>query len=137
MEDIHKVCTKSIRSRIFDLTDAVAEKDRIKAFKILEDMVILKEPMPKILFMITRQLRHVLEMKLLLKEGLSLNDAASKLGVTPFIAGKISKQAREFELETLERSMEDSLELDLAVKTGKISDRLAVEMLIVSFSGGK
>jgi hypothetical protein len=40
-------------------------------------------------------------------------------------------------LETLEKSLRESLELDLAVKTGKISDRLAVEMLIVSFSGGR
>jgi DNA polymerase-3 subunit delta len=67
--DVRKVCTKSIKSRIFDLTDAVAEKNRTKAFKILEDMVILKEPMPRILFMITRQLRHVLEMKLLIMLG--------------------------------------------------------------------
>lgn len=135
--DVRKVCTKSIKSRIFDLTDAVAEKNRTKAFKILEDMVILKEPMPRILFMITRQLRHVLEMKLLINDGASVNEAASKLGVTPYIAGKISKQSREFDLETLEKSLRESLELDLAVKTGKISDRLAVEMLIVSFSGGR
>jgi len=136
IEDVEKVCTKSIKSRIFDLTDAIAEKNRTKAFKILEDMVVLKEPMPRILFMITRQLRHVLEMKLLIKEGVGLNEAAAKLGMPPFIAGKVARQAREFDVRTLEKTFEESLELDVAVKTGKISDRLAVEMLIVSFSGG-
>lgn len=137
LQDVRKVCTRSIKSRIFDLTDAVAEKNRTRAFKILEDMVVLKEPMQRILFMITRQLRHVLEMKLLINDGATVNEAASKLGVTPYIAGKISKQSREFDMETLEKSLEESLELDLAVKTGKISDRLAVEMLIVTFSGGR
>ncbi len=134
VEDIEKVCTKSIKSRIFDLTDAIAEKNGTKAFAILEDMVVLKEPMPKILFMITRQLRHLLEMKLFIKEGMGLNEVSSKMGLTPYIAGKISRQAKNFEIEMLGKTLEESLELDIAVKTGKMSDKLAVEMLIVKFS---
>lgn len=134
MKDVEKVCTKSVKSRIFDLTDAIAEKNRTKAFRILEDMVVLKEPMPKILFMITRQLRQVLEMRLFLNEGMGLNEAASKMGLTPYIAGKISRQAKEFDVDVLKKTFEESLELDVAVKTGKISDRMAVEMLIVRFS---
>jgi DNA polymerase-3 subunit delta len=134
MKDIEKVCSKSIKSRIFDLTDAIAEKNRTKAYKILEDMVVLKEPMPRILFMITRQLRQVLEMRLFLNEGMGLNEAAAKMGLTPYIAGKIARQAREFHADDLKKTFEESLELDVAVKTGRISDRMAVEMLIVRFS---
>lgn len=133
-EDIEKVCIKSIKSRIFDLTDAIAAKDRTKAFAILEEMVVLKEPMPKILYMIARQFSQLLSMKLLSHSGIDINDAAAKIGVTPYIAGKIMRQSRQFDLNVLKRVVEESLELDVAVKTGRINDRVAVEMLLAGIN---
>ncbi|MCX8131748.1 MAG: DNA polymerase III subunit delta [Clostridia bacterium] len=133
-DDIEKICTKSIKGRIFDLTDAIAEKNTAKALKLLNDMIILKEPIPKILFMITRQLRQVLEMKLLNNEGLNSGQAATKMGITPYAAGKISKQTRVFDVENLKGAIEESLDMDLAIKTGKIDERMAVELLISKLS---
>ncbi|RCX16633.1 DNA polymerase III delta subunit [Anaerobacterium chartisolvens] len=133
-EDISRVCTPSIKSRVFDLTDAIAEKNAGRAFKLLNDMAALKEPMPKILFMIARQFRQVLELKLLTEEGLDLGQAASKMGITPYAAGKLIKQARHFTQETLKQAMEESLKMDVAIKTGKIKDRIAAEMLIARFA---
>jgi len=133
-KDIEEVCTRSIKGRIFDLTDAIAGKDGSRAIKLLDDMVILKEPIPKILYMITRQFRQILEMKLLMEKGLSVNEAASQMGITPYAAGKVLKQSKSFTVDTLKRAIEQSLELDIAVKTGMINDRIAVELLISEFS---
>jgi DNA polymerase-3 subunit delta len=130
MSDIDKVCTKSVKSRIFDLTDAVAEKNIDKALKLLNDMIIIREPLPKILFMITRQLRHVLEMKLLCKEGMSVKDASAKIGITPYAGGKVSSQAKSFSTQKLKEGIKEAFELDLAIKTGRINDRVAAELLI-------
>ncbi len=133
-EDIEKVCTKSIKSRVFDLTDAISEKNSSKALKLLNDMVILKEPVPKILFMIARQFRQILQVKLLHAEGSNNGEIASKLGLTPFIAGKILKQAGSFSVERLKKAMEECLEFDIAVKTGKLEDMTAAQLLIIEFS---
>lgn len=132
--DIENVCSKSIKSRIFDLTDAIAENNCTRALKLLDDIIILKEPIPKILFMITRQFRHILELKLFKNEGLSPNEAASKIGLSPYAAGKIAKQANSFTIDKLKGAIEESLELDAAIKTGKISDRTAAELLITEFT---
>ncbi|MCX7921923.1 MAG: DNA polymerase III subunit delta [Clostridia bacterium] len=132
--DIEKVCTKSVKSRIFDLTDAVAEKNASKALILLNDMIILKEPMPKILFMLARQFRQVLEMKLLGEDGLNSGEAASKMGITPYAAGKILKQAKSFTVDMLKEAVEACLEFDVAIKTGKMNDRIAAELLIARFS---
>lgn len=132
--EVDRVCTKSIKSRVFDLTDAIAEKNSKKALKLLNDMVILKEPIPKIMFMIARQFRQILQVKLLHEEGASTGEIASKLGIIPFIAGKVLKQADSFSTDKLKRAIEASLEMDLAVKTGKLNDRIAAELLIVEFS---
>lgn len=133
-EDVEAVCTKSIKSRIFDLTDAISEKNGTKALKVVNDMTILKEPMPKILFMITRQFRQILQIKLLSNEGISTNEAAGKIGVTPYGAGKLLKQSKGFSVEDLKKALESSLEMDIAVKTGKLDDRMAVDLLIMEFA---
>lgn len=133
-EDIEKVCTKSVKGRIFDLTDAIAEKNTVRALKLLNDMIILKEPLPKILFMIARHFRHILEMKLLTARGMSLNEAASRIGISPYAAGKIQKQAGSFPVDVLQKALEESLKLDSAIKTGRINDRIAAELLITEFS---
>jgi len=132
--DIERVCVKSVKSRIFDLTDAIAEKNGIRALEILNDMIALKEPIPRILFMIAKQFRQILQMKLLAAEGTSAGEAASKMGITPYAAGKLLKHARSFTLDELKKAMEECLALDEAVKTGKMNDRTAVELLITGFA---
>lgn len=133
-EDLEEVCTKSVKGRIFDLTDAIAERNAIKALKLLDSMVILREPIQKILFMIAKQFRNVLDMKLLTNEGLSPNEAASKMALSPYAVAKVVKQANGFTVKRLKEAIKQILEFDVAIKTGKINDRMAVELLIAEFS---
>ena len=134
IKDVEKVCTKSIKSKVFDLTDAISEKNSTRALKLLNYMVVLKEPIPKILFLIARQFRQILQVKLLQAEGKNTGEIASKLGLMPFIAGKLLKQASGFKVEGLKEAMEICLEYDIAVKTGRLEDRTAAELLIIEFS---
>ncbi|HHW49578.1 MAG TPA: DNA polymerase III subunit delta [Clostridiaceae bacterium] len=133
--DIEAVCSRSIKSRIFDLTDAMAEKNCGKALRALNDMIIMKEPLPLILFMITRQFRQILEMKLHISEGLNLMEAASKMGISnPYVAKKIEKQIKRFSIEELKRAINRCMETDVAIKNGLMNDRIALELLIAEFS---
>lgn len=134
MADIRKVCTRSVKSRVFDLTDAIAARQSAKALMFLNDMAVLKEPMQKIMFMIARQFRQLLHVKLLLGEGAAQPEITSKLKLNPYISGKIIRQAQSFSLEKLEAAISKGLELDLAVKTGEIGDRTAIELLITSLT---
>ena len=127
ISDIDKVCTKSIKSRIFDLLDAVAEKRISVALKLLNDMIILKEPLPKILFMIARQLRLILQMKVLCNEGLGKNEACAKLKMTPYVETKYIIRQKFF-YKKIKDAIKEAMELDLAIKTGKINDRIAAEI---------
>jgi len=132
--DIESVCSRSIKGRIFDLTDAIAERNCAKALKVLNDMIILKEPLPLILFMITKQFRQILEMKLLVSEGMSSKEAASKMGLSPYVAGKVMKQIKGFSTDELKRAINQCMEMDVAIKNGRINDRIATELLIAEFS---
>jgi len=132
VSDIESICNKSIKSRIFDLTDAISEGNISKALILLNDMAALKEPMQKVLFMIIRQIRMVYRIKLLKQKGVREDAIAKQMGLTPFIASKVMNISRNMKIEVLEKAMYYSLELDESIKTGKISDRIAIELLIAS-----
>ena len=55
---------------------------------------------------------------------------ASKLKVPPFVAGKLSSQAAAFTKEQLISYVQTCVDAEEAVKTGRMGDRLAVELLI-------
>ncbi len=133
-DDVAKVCTKSVKSRIFDLTDAIAAKRISTALSIVGDMAVLREPMPKVLFMISRQFRQLIQAKLLLGDGAGKGEIASYFKVPPFIADKLIKQAQSFDMESLESAAARGLELDVAVKTGNLEDRTAVELMITGIA---
>jgi len=133
-EDVAKVCTRSIKSRVFDLTDALAAKRSRTALAILNDMVALREPMPRITFMIARQFRQLIQTKLMVRDGAGRSEIASFLKVPPFIAEKVMRQAASFDMSSLEKAVATGLELDVAVKSGRLKDRAAVELLITSLS---
>jgi len=132
--DVAKVCTKSVKSRVFDLTDAIGAKQTAKALSLLNDMDVLKEPMPKIMYMIARQFRQLVQVKLLMGDGANQAKIASHFKVPPFIAGKLMEQAKRFSMDKLEQAIATGLELDLAVKTGQMRDKAAIELMITSLS---
>ncbi len=134
VDDIVKVCTRSVKSRIFDLTDAIARMQTDKALAILDDMLVLKEPIPKIIFLIAKQLRQMLQINLMLKEGATKDSIISALKLNRYFAGKTISQAQMFPVKKLEKAIETGLTLDLAIKTGRLKDRAAVELMITQMS---
>lgn len=130
MKDIKDVCSVSVKSRIFDLTDAIVEKDVVASFGYLDDMLSLREPIPMIIFMIARQFRQILQTKMLIEDGANSRQIASTLKVTPYIARKIQERSEGFNLEKLKNNMESIFECDLSIKTGKMKDRTAIDLLI-------
>jgi DNA polymerase-3 subunit delta len=132
--DVEAVCTKTVKGRVFDITDAIAENNCTKAFKLLNDMLTLREPAQKIYFMIARQLRQVFQAKLLSGRGMGTDEVAKEMGLHPFIAGKVLKQASRFTLAKLKEIIKAAHEMDVAVKTGKMGELTAIEILIIRMS---
>jgi len=134
LEDVREVCSASVKSRIFDLTDAIVEKDVTSSIKYLNDMINLKEPIPLIMYMIARQFRQMLQVKILSEEGADIKKIASSLKVTPYIAGKIQMRAKGFSLRQINQALKDIFEYDTAIKTGKMKDRTAVDLLVAKLA---
>lgn len=133
-EDVDEVCVTQISNHIFAMVDAVADKDQKKALSLYYELLALKEPAMRILFLMIRQYRILFHVKALAKQGYGRKEIASKEGLHPFVAGKYMDQAKRFQMRELRAVMEEGAQIEQDVKTGALTDTLAVELFIVKYS---
>ncbi len=131
-DDIDQVCTTRISSHIFDMISAIGDKQTKKALTLYYDLLALKEPPMRILFLIARQCNTLLQAKELKKKGYDNKAIGVKTGLPGFVAGKYVSQAAKFKEMELKRAVEQCVEAEEAVKTGRMKDILSVELLIMS-----
>lgn len=129
-EDVEAVCTVRVSNRIFEMVSAIVSQQTRRAMELYEDLLTLKEPPMRILFLIARQFNQLLQVKELTEKGLERKTIASRLKLQPFVVGKVIPQARQFSRDQILSYVNLCVEAEEAVKTGRLSDRLAVELLI-------
>lgn len=135
--DIDAICTTQIENHIFDMVDAVANKEQKKALDYYYDLLALKEPPMRILYLLTRQFRILMEVKDMEGLGFGQKDIASKVGIMPFLVGKYRAQAKAFSKKELREIVEAGVEAEEMVKTGRMGDALSVELFLVQYSRKK
>ena len=129
-EDVEAICTARVTNKIFEMVAAIVTRKTRKAMELYEDLLTLREPPMKILFLIARQFNQILQVKELMAQGMDRGSIASKLKLQPFVVGKVMPQARSFTRDQILSCVNLCVEAEEAVKTGRLGDRLAVELLI-------
>lgn len=134
-EDVQAICTVHVTSKIFDMISAIANRQTRKAMDLYEDLLTLKEPPMRILFLIARQFNQILQVKEMMAKGADRGTIASRLKMQPFVVGKTMPQAKQFSREQILSYVTLCVEAEEAVKSGRLQDRLAVELLITKDYG--
>lgn len=132
--DVDAVCSVFVENKIFDMIRAIAEKNQHKALDLYDDLVTLKEAPMRILYLIIKQFDALHEIKDLVVKGYPASAIAERTGVRDFIVKRNMALARHFELSALRQAVEDGIDLEESVKTGRMTDRLAVEWMIQKYS---
>lgn len=130
-EDIQMISSGLTISKIFDMIDAVAAKEKERALALYDDLLANKEAPMSILYLFSRHINILLQMKECFNEGLNRNELAKKCGVPPFTVAKYSKQAGLFKRKELLKMLENRTEYEEKFKTGKISEQLSVELFLI------
>ena len=133
-DDVDAVCSVFVENKVFDMIRAISEKNQRQALKLYDDLVTLKEAPMRILYLLIKQFNTLYEIRDLAVKGYPAGAIAEKTGIRDFIVKKNISMGRNFELSALRRAVEDGTELEEAVKTGRITDRLAVEWMIQKYS---
>ena len=133
-EDIDAVCVTQITNHIFEMVDAVAAGNQQKALDLYYELLALKEPPMRILYLITRQFNLLMQVKELSEEGYSAKTISERLKMAGFIVRNCLRQAEYFSLKTLKEALQDCVRMEEAVKTGRMNDVMSVELLLVKYS---
>ena len=134
VQDVEEICTTQITNQIFDMVEAVAAKQQKKALDYYYDLLALKEPPMRILYLLARQFKLLMEVKDLAEKRYDKSQIAKTVGLHPFVAGKYMQQSRTFSKQELRRILEDALDTEELVKTGRLNDVMSVELFIVKYS---
>lgn len=132
--DVEAICTEQISNQIFEMINAIGRRDKKRALALYYDLLALKEAPMRILYLINRQFRILLDLKSMRKAGLDAKSMASKAGIPPFAVSRNLEQAARFSQEELLQALNDGAQLETDSKTGKMTDQIAVELLIVKYS---
>lgn len=132
--DIDAVCTRRLGNHIFDMVGAIADKQQKKALELYYELLAQKEPPMRIMFLIARQFNLLFQVKELRGKGYSNKTIGEKVGLPGFVAGKYVTQASRFKTEEIRDAVENCVETEEAVKTGRMNETMGVEMLIIKYS---
>lgn len=133
-EDIQAICSTQISNRIFDMIRAVTERRQKEALQLYYDLLALKEPPMRILYLMARQFNQLLLVKTMLEEGMDQKTIAARAGLAPFVVRNLLPLARRFSVRELEEILETFTGAETDVKTGKLNDELSVELMLIRCS---
>lgn len=128
--DVKEVTSKVINTNIFDLINAIVEKDIDKALFVYDDLVLVNEEEIKLIVTLANQFRLIYQVKSMFKSGYSEIDISKSLGVHPYRI-KLANGVRVSMDEVLKILRKLAL-LDENIKTGKVDKRSAFLEFILS-----
>ncbi len=133
-DDVRQLVSYAQETNIFALVDAIVEGQTEIAQRMLHRLYQEGIAATYILAMITRQFRLIAQAREL-DLGLSRQQIQDKLGLTSnYALDKTLSQAKLYDFEHIKRAYDKLLETDLAIKTGKYNDQLALELLVAELA---
>lgn len=129
-EDVDLLCVNLVEDKIFDMIDAISERKQEKTMQLYDDLLYLQEAPMKILVLITRNFMQLLKIRFALDTGTPESQIAAMFGIRPYFVKKYIAQARAFSIKQLQRCVQLCQDADASIKTGKMRDKLATEMVI-------
>lgn len=119
---------------VFELGEALGQRDPLRALKILHRLLSLGEPPALVVTLLARQLRLLLKVCEAAPHSPSPAELAKKLGVHEFVARRLSHQAAGWSPAQLLEALLRLQEVDAGLKTGTQAPALLLENFLLTLS---
>jgi DNA polymerase III subunit delta len=133
VEDVRALTPTSRQAKVFDLTDALARRERSLALALLHELLAAGESPLGIVALTAYTTRALLQVKALAERGLRAPQIAQTAGMAPYVVEKSLAAARQFSFAQLETAHRRLLEVDTALKNSRMTPELALDLLVVDF----
>lgn len=118
---------------IFELTDALARRDRQRALTLLHEELEKGTAAQQIVGLMAAQTRRLLQVKAMAERGMRSPQIAQAAGIAPFVVEKTLPLARQFSAAQLEAAHRALLDVDVALKNSRMTPELALDLLTLQF----
>jgi len=133
-QDIDAVVTIQTIGKIFQMIDAIGSKQQNKALAMYYDLLSLREKPMSILFLIIRHFNILLQVKDLQGRSYNPTTISEMVGIPPFAASKYLNQSKNFTSKRLKEALEFGVDTEEQIKTGRMIDKIGIELFIITFS---
>ena len=136
-EDIRAICSPTFQNHIFDMIDAIGNKNKKEVLRLYEELLSGKKvPPQKIFSMIIGNFQMMLSLHALLDNGLNPAQAASEIGRPPFVVQKKikNKTLEKFPPEVIEELLNDATSTQYDTRTGKLTEKVALELWMLKYA---
>jgi len=137
LKNINALVKTKDDDNIFNLTDAIGNKNKKLAFQLLAEQLHAGVNMMYIMVMLARQYRLLMEIKdYLLRTG-NENESpytiSNKLKMHPFVVQKLLSQAKLYDMPILRKIYNKILQIDIKSKTTNLNIETLLDMMIASY----
>jgi len=138
--EVEALVTPNADVPIYELTEAWSERDSARALAVSEvlferESKPRRDTAPRLAGALATHLGRLRALKQLAAEGVSSKEAATRLKLNPFYAGKLYRQAEGFSAEELDEAVVRLAALDGALKgQSKLAPDLEVQRTLVSLA---
>ncbi len=119
---------------IFNLVDALGQRDARKASIYLHRLLDVGENPLGVFGMMVRQFRLLIQVQWLRDRNAQQHEIAARLRLHPFVAQKVMAQVVQFTPQQLLQAYRLLLRCDLDMKTGKLDYEAALDLLIAQLT---
>lgn len=130
-EAIRTICVFSLETRVFELVKKIASGKSDEALEIYSRMLQSKESPIGILVLTARQFRVMYQVKYLKAKGQDIKQIAQQVKMPYFALKELLEEVNHYSFNELEALLENCLETDRLLKTGKMDPARSVEILIM------
>lgn len=132
LDEVSNIVSRNVEDNNFKFIEVVMKKDIKEAFKMLDDLMLQKVEPIMLLSMFAKEIRLTLLTKKLCNKRYDKRSIMENLGIKfDFQVDKLINNAYNFKESELEHLLLYLCDMDLKIKSGKISNKLAIEMFIM------
>lgn len=128
VEDVEKICSKTLNAKIFDVLEKIVNKNKEKAILSLNELLAQKEPIIKIYIMLYKQIKQMYMIKIMKEK--REQDIAKKLGIHPFVFKNLSISSEKYTIDELKKIIYEFGEYDEKTKVGEMDFEIGLKKII-------
>ena len=129
---IKKMVSRPLEDDVFELSNALLNKDRKRIMQIYTDLKLLKMEPIYLISLLANQFRLMMQVSILKKNGKKEQDIATTLEVHPYRVKMASKHSSNYPLSEVKKILVDLATLDAKIKTGEYDRYVDFELFLAT-----